>query len=93
MKTLIRFVPSGTSLLASFCLAVAQTPQAAAAPPNSTQPAYGPSIIKYLEGKGISWAVWCFDPEWGPTLIRDWQYTPTPAGEFAKQVMVQSGWK
>jgi aryl-phospho-beta-D-glucosidase BglC (GH1 family) len=60
---------------------------AAAAPPNSTQSAYGPSIIKYLEGKGISWIVWCFDPEWGPTLLRDWQYTLTPAGEFAKQAM------
>jgi endoglucanase len=60
---------------------------AAAAPPNATQPAYGPSIIKYLEGKGISWIVWCFDPEWGPTLLKDWQYTLTPAGEFAKQAM------
>jgi endoglucanase len=61
---------------------------AAAAQPNATQPAYGPSIIKYLEDKGISWIVWCFDPEWGPTLIRDWQYTLTPAGEFAKQAML-----
>ena len=60
---------------------------AQAAAPNSTQPAYGPSIIKYLEGKGISWLVWCFDPEWGPTLIRDWQYTLTPAGEFARKLM------
>jgi aryl-phospho-beta-D-glucosidase BglC (GH1 family) len=60
---------------------------AAAAPPNSSQPAYGPSIFKYLESKGISWIVWCFDPEWGPTLIRDWQYTLTPSGEFAKQAM------
>ncbi len=66
---------------------------ASAAPPNSTQPAYGPSIFKYLEGKGISWAVWCFDPQWGPTLIRDWQYTLTPSGEFAKQIMLQGGWK
>ena len=37
--------------------------------------------------------VWCFDPEWGPTLIRDWQYTLTPAGEFAKQIMLQGGLK
>ncbi len=66
---------------------------ATAAPANSTQPAYGPSIIKYLESKGIGWVVWCFDPEWGPTLIRDWQYTLTPAGEFARQIMLQGGWK
>jgi len=25
--------------------------------------------------------------EWGPTLIRDWQYTLTPAGGFARQIM------
>ena len=39
---------------------------------------YGPSIIKYLESKGISWMVWCFDPEWGPTLIGNWEYKLTP---------------
>ena len=49
--------------------------------------AYGPAIIKYLEGKNIGWTVWCFDPEWGPTLIRDWNYTLNPSGEFAKAAM------
>jgi len=49
--------------------------------------AYGPGIIKYLESKGISWTVWCFDPEWGPTLIRNWNYDLTPSGEFAKAAM------
>ena len=48
---------------------------------------YGPTIFRYLEGKGISWVVWCFDPQWGPTLIRDWDYTLNPAGEFAKNIM------
>jgi endoglucanase len=48
---------------------------------------YGPAIIKYLEGKGISWTVWCFDPEWGPTLIRNWNYELSPSGEFAKSAM------
>jgi aryl-phospho-beta-D-glucosidase BglC (GH1 family) len=51
------------------------------------QTPYGPSIFRYLESKGISWMVWCFDPEWGPTLISDWNYTLTPAGEYAKKVM------
>jgi hypothetical protein len=37
---------------------------AQAGPPNSAQPAYGPSVIKYLRSKGISWLVWRFDPEW-----------------------------
>jgi len=60
---------------------------ARAGSPDSQQPAYGPSIIRYLESKGISWLVWCFDPEWGPTLISDWSYTLTPSGEFAKNIM------
>ncbi|MFZ1146721.1 MAG: cellulase family glycosylhydrolase [Bryobacteraceae bacterium] len=51
------------------------------------QTPYGPSIIKYLEGKGISWMAWCFDPEWGPTLISDWNYTLNASGEFAKQAL------
>lgn len=56
--------------------------------PNAAAPdAYGPAIIKYLEGKGISWMVWCFDPEWGPTLIGNWDYKLTPSGEFAKAAM------
>jgi aryl-phospho-beta-D-glucosidase BglC (GH1 family) len=54
---------------------------------NRNNPAYGPAIINYLEGKGISWTVWCFDPEWGPTLIRNWNYELTPSGEFAKAAM------
>jgi hypothetical protein len=48
---------------------------------------YGPAIIKYLDGKGISWTVWCFDPEWGPTLLRNWEYQLTASGEFAKAAM------
>src|ERR1017187_4149371 len=49
--------------------------------------AFGPAIIKYLESKGISWTVWCFDPEWGPTLISNWEYQLNPSGEFAKLAM------
>jgi aryl-phospho-beta-D-glucosidase BglC (GH1 family) len=49
--------------------------------------AYGPEIFGYLEKKGISWIVWCFDPEWGPTLIKDWTYALSPSGEFVKQAM------
>lgn len=49
---------------------------------------YMPSIIKYLEGRGVSWVVWCFDPQWGPSLISDWNYTLTGSGEFFKQAML-----
>lgn len=54
---------------------------------SATLAAYGPAIIKYLEGKNISWTVWCFDPEWGPTLISDWNYTLNASGQFAKAAM------
>ncbi len=62
-------------------------PRQPAAGAGAPQAPYGPSIIKYLEGKGISWLVWCFDPEWGPTLISNWEYTLNASGEFARQAM------
>ena len=40
-----------------------------------------------LRGKGISWTVWCFDPAWGPTLIKNWNYDLNESGEFAKAAM------
>jgi aryl-phospho-beta-D-glucosidase BglC (GH1 family) len=64
-----------------------QPPTAASNERANRNAAYGPAIIKYLEGKGISWTVWCFDPEWGPTLIRNWDYQLTPSGEFAKAAL------
>jgi endoglucanase len=49
---------------------------------------YGNRIIKYLEGKGISWMCWVFDPEWGPSLFKTWDtYEPTKSGEFFKKAM------
>ena len=48
---------------------------------------YGPLIVNYLESKGISWMAWCFDPEWGPTLLKSWDYDLTGSGEFFKQAM------
>ncbi len=50
---------------------------------------YGPAIADYLESKGISWTVWCFDPDWPPTMISDWDYTPTEQGKFFKDVMLK----
>jgi endoglucanase len=60
------------------------TEATAAAARNSN---YGPEIIRYLEGKGISWTVWCFDPAWGPTLIKNWDYELNASGEFTKAAM------
>jgi endoglucanase len=48
---------------------------------------YGRTIINYFEKKNISWVCWCFDPEWGPRLLKSWNYDLTEAGEFFKQAM------
>jgi endoglucanase len=49
---------------------------------------YGNAITNYLESKGISWTAWCFDPEWGPLLLRSWNgFQLTPSGEFFKKAM------
>ena len=45
---------------------------------------YGEHITRYLEQKGISFTVWCFDVDWGPMLISDWDFTPTTQGRFFK---------
>ena len=48
---------------------------------------YGKTITEYFEKKGISWVAWVFDPGWSPQLIKDWNYTPTRAGQFFKDAM------
>jgi endoglucanase len=51
---------------------------------------YGPQIRDYLAKKGISFTVWCFDPDWPPQMISDWNYTPTEQGRFFRQVMLDA---
>ncbi len=48
---------------------------------------YGPQIIEFMEDRGISWTAWVFDPQWSPTLIDDWDFTPSEQGAFFKRVM------
>jgi len=48
---------------------------------------YGDRIIDYLEGKGISWMCWVFDPEWGPRMLQSWDYTLTDGGAFFKKAL------
>jgi endoglucanase len=45
---------------------------------------YGPQILNYLEKGGMGWICWVFDPEWGPSLLKNWNYELTGAGEFFK---------
>lgn len=48
---------------------------------------YGKAIMDYFEKKGISFTLWSFDPNWPPTLIRDWDFTPSRQGKFFKTVL------
>ena len=48
---------------------------------------YGEEIIYYFAKKGISYTVWCFDPNWPPTLITDWNFTPSRQGKFFKEYL------
>lgn len=48
---------------------------------------YGQALVDYAEKKGVSWVVWCFDPDWSPYMFTDWEYTPTRQGAFFKKVM------
>ena len=48
---------------------------------------YGNALVNYTRDKGISWVVWCFDPDWSPYMFTDCEYTPTRQGAFFKKVM------
>jgi len=48
---------------------------------------YGPAIVNYLEGKGISWVAWCFDPDWGPKLLLSWDYDLSSSGKFFQEAL------
>lgn len=48
---------------------------------------YGEAIMNYFDKKGISYTIWCFDPNWPPTLITDWNFTPSRQGRFFKEIL------
>ncbi len=48
---------------------------------------YGAAITSYCAKHGISYTVWCFDPHWGPTLIKDWDFTPSRQGVYFKKAL------
>jgi len=49
---------------------------------------YRRELISYLEERGISWTVWCFAPDWGPGLLKDWDYKSNEAGAFFKEQLL-----
>jgi aryl-phospho-beta-D-glucosidase BglC (GH1 family) len=48
---------------------------------------YGKALVGFTAERGISWVVWCFDPDWSPYMFTDWNYTPTRQGKFFRKVM------
>lgn len=48
---------------------------------------YGLTLVDYADKIGAHWVVWVFDPDWGPMMIKDWDFTPTRQGAFFKEVM------
>lgn len=48
---------------------------------------YGDHITSYLEKKGISFTVWCFDPHWAPTILTDWNYNLSTQGRYFKKYL------
>ena len=46
---------------------------------------YGDTIMNYFKTKGISYTLWCFDPQWAPVLITDWNFTPSRQGRYFKE--------
>jgi len=56
--------------------------------PKEMNAGYGADIISYLESRNISWTVWCFDPDWGPSMISSWEpFELTDEGKFFSDAM------
>ncbi len=51
---------------------------------------YGPNLVNFMHERGISWMVWCFDVDWAPVMISDWEFTPSQQGRFFRDVMLQA---
>ena len=50
---------------------------------------YGDALTSYCAKRGISYTPWCFDIHWSPTLIKDWNFTPTRQGAYFKKAFQQ----
>jgi hypothetical protein len=49
------------------------------------------AVMHALEDHQWAWTAWDFHPRAGPTLISDWNYTPTPGfGVHVKQALQRS---
>lgn len=49
---------------------------------------YGQRIVRYLEGRGISWCAWVYDAEWYPRMLKSFDdYELTGYGKFIKKTL------
>jgi hypothetical protein len=52
---------------------------------------WAPKILSYIEQHQLNWTAWDLHPSAGPTLIKDWTYTPTTWwGAPAKKALLES---
>lgn len=50
---------------------------------------YGKAIMDYLRQHGISYTIWCLDPDWSPAMLDDYDGTPSPRqGVFFKNAIL-----
>jgi hypothetical protein len=47
------------------------------AEPYEAQAIFVPEILNYIDDHALSWTGWSFHPTAGPSMISDWNYTPT----------------
>ena len=49
---------------------------------------YGNRLTRFLEQHNISWVAWCFDPSWGPRMLKSFDgYQLNGFGEFVKEAL------
>ncbi len=49
---------------------------------------YGTRITSYLEGHGISWLGWVYDPQWWPAMLKSWDtFELTGCGTFFRAAL------
>ncbi len=52
---------------------------------------WAPQVLAYINGHQFSWTAWSFHPSARPSVIADWNYTPTPYwGAFVKASLALS---
>ena len=52
---------------------------------------WAPQVLAYINKHQFSWTAWSFHPSAGPSVIADWNDTPTPYwGTFVKAALARN---